>query len=179
MAKIDPPPSNISDFDWSWREWIHRLFSDGVLDHDSRLDSSEARITANEANIASNTSRITTLENNTGDSVWTPLTLKPGFSNLGGSYATPAVRKLSSGLAVVKGVITFTTTISSGAVITTLPIGYRPLEDYKYPFSIRSGTIIVGQGYLTLSASTGNLSFDSASGPGPLILNIITFYAEQ
>ena len=119
------------------------------------------------------------MENNTGDPAWTPLTLKPGFSNLGGSYATPAVRKLSSGLAVVKGVITITTSVSSGAVITTLPIGYRPLEDYKFPFFTMNGITVAGQGNLTLSAYTGNLSFDSGSGPGTFILNIITFYAEQ
>ena len=173
MAKIDPPPSNINEFNWSWREWIHRLFSDGVLDHDSRLD-------ADEANIASNTSRITALENN-GDSAWTPLPLFAGFTPVSG-FATIGVRKLSSGLVVLKGVINVVTA-NAGSSITRMPVGYRPLESQKYYFRTnQQGTVPYFVGTLTLYASTGLITFDQTPPQGQnriITLHNIVFYGEQ
>lgn len=62
---------------------------------------------------------------------WTALTLGNGWVNIGGVYSTAAYRKNALNQVELKGNIGSGTT-TSGTVIATLPVGFRPTERRRY-----------------------------------------------
>jgi hypothetical protein len=62
---------------------------------------------------------------------WTNLTLQNSWVFYGGRFSTPQYIKGSDGIVHLKGLIGSGTT-TSGTVVTTLPVGYRPSQRLLY-----------------------------------------------
>ena len=59
----------------------------------------------------------------TGDSGWATLSLGSGWTNYGASYGVPRYRRINN-VTYTEGLV-----VGSGAVIATLPAGFRPSQD--------------------------------------------------
>ncbi|MCV3215099.1 collagen-like protein, partial [Plectonema radiosum NIES-515] len=59
---------------------------------------------------------------------WQDLSLAMAWSNYGTGYDTPQIRKYTSGLIEVKGIIKKSIALVANETICTLPVGYRPSE---------------------------------------------------
>lgn len=103
---------------------------------------------------------------------WTAPTLQNGWVNYGSVFATAGYRKLPSGLVVVKGLVK-DGTVTSGTVIFTLPVGYRPMEKLIFPSLNNNNVSRVDVG------SNGDVIVAHPStASGWLALDGIRFFAE-
>lgn len=95
--------------------------------------------------------------------------------NFGGAYYTAAFRKLASGLVVLRG--TIKSGAGAGAVIFTLPAGYRPAA------TILLGAIEKPAGAATTDseldiAANGDVTWFGSNAPTLVGLDGLTFMAE-
>lgn len=103
---------------------------------------------------------------------WATLSLVNGWGSLSTStYGSPAYRKLSSGLVVMKGLVVGTS--ATDDIVATLPVGHRPVHRNLYHVGAGSNTAVQRFDVDT----NGNLI--TASRSGWLSLGPITFLAEQ
>lgn len=70
---------------------------------------------------------------------WIPLTLQNSFTPYGAGQANPAVKRTPAGLVEVKGLVARAVTPAAFTVITTLPVGFRPLEPRIFACDTNSG----------------------------------------
>jgi hypothetical protein len=103
---------------------------------------------------------------NDEQSPWMPLTLVNGWVNVGTVYDTAQYRLNSFGEVELKGLIKSGTT-TTGTIIATLPVGYRPPLTRSYLITAISATIDTGRIFIKSNGdiviqSGGNLtlSFD-------------------
>jgi hypothetical protein len=93
----------------------------------------------------------------TDQEAWTNLTLVNSWVSYGGVYATPGYRKNNFGEVELRGMIKSGVT-TSGTVIATLPVGYRPSFDSAYPVISNNGSDLLGHVNVR---TTGDITFFS------------------
>lgn len=105
---------------------------------------------------------------------WRAPALLNSWVNYGSGYSTAGYRKDASGLVHVRGFVKAGS--ASGAVIFTLPAGYRPGMLTAFGQTQWSG----GPGVAELDITTaGDLKWYGAAAPSWIVLDGITFLAEQ
>jgi hypothetical protein len=80
----------------------------------------------------SSTVRVTSPNNNitpTSDVAWSSFSLQNNWTDYGSGYYTNGYRRTKDGVVILKGLIKRSGTITSGEIIGTLPVGYRPSEE--------------------------------------------------
>lgn len=114
-----------------------------------------------------------------GDASWTEIgsgggapAFANGFVNYGPPYATAAYRKDSSGFVHIKGLVK---TGAAGAVMFTLPVGYRPAATQI--FAVPDGAGVNTFGRIDI-ANDGTVKTGGGSPTGFGSLGGITFYGE-
>lgn len=118
-----------------------------------------------DANIESTVSMMLRLNDNLdnfmSDSGWIPLELEDGTQPYTEDTA-PAVRKIGNRV-YLRGAIT--NQITTGATICTIPVAFRPAQDYTFTSSAESGTgTVVRVVTLTVRAADGAVVMESKGG---------------
>lgn len=116
------------------------------------------------------------------NTVWASLPLANGWANAGGTDATAQYRLTPGGRVVCKGLIQQTALLVVGALIATLPTGFRPLERRSLSVGINAAQLsainvqrfyLLPNGQLTYQGTALNLALIQIS------LEQIEFDAEQ
>lgn len=109
-----------------------------------------------------------------GDASWTVPTLTNSWVPYGAPFASPAYRKLSSGLVILRGAVkNGTIGVSTAQAVFQLPVGYRPASGTTWAAQVAgdSGNTVIrvdSSGYVI--PAVGLNSYVS--------LDVVNFYAE-
>jgi hypothetical protein len=114
--------------------WQDTPMGDGGISRIHPLEAGNARIVS----LLSEPLVPTVLRNYANSESFKNLPLSNSWANLGSSNATAQYLKYSNGEVEVKGVVSGGT-ITAGTVIGTLPVGYRPLQNFYHAVVTNGG----------------------------------------
>ncbi|NCQ53944.1 hypothetical protein COV88_02685 [Candidatus Saccharibacteria bacterium CG11_big_fil_rev_8_21_14_0_20_41_19] len=110
----------------------------------------------------------------TGDVTWSSFSMQNNWVNYGYEYNTQGYRRTKDGVVMLKGLIKRSGTITSGEIIATLPVGYRPSETLLFQTQTNPNV-----GSRVDIKANGDIAVLSPSDPGWLSLENINFLASD
>lgn len=122
----------------------------------------------------------------TKDAAWSSLSTNTGWAGYGGVYGTGRYRRMPDGSVILRDLInrTASTTPTSGEVVATLPVGYRPVttaQQHTFVGSSTGGSLSVNintTGTITITnLSSGAITY-LGTGNGYLSLNGFQFFTD-
>ncbi|WP_097865821.1 hypothetical protein [Streptomyces sp. rh34] len=122
----------------------------------------------------------------TKDATWSTLSTGTGWAGYGGAYGIGRYRRMPDGSVVIRDLInrTASTTIPSGEIVATLPVGYRPVTQVQQNIFVggsSGGSLSINintNGTITLTNITPGAVTYLSTGSGYISLNGYQFFTD-
>ncbi|WP_399554166.1 hypothetical protein OG582_40270 (plasmid) [Streptomyces anulatus] len=112
------------------------------------------------------TANVTVSGQITKDAAWSTLSTNTGWAGYGGAYGPGRYRRLPDGSVAIRDLVnrTASTTIASGEIVATLPVGYRPITQVQQNIFVGGSS----GGSLSININTnGTITLTNITGPSP------------
>lgn len=132
------------------------------------------------------TANVTVSGQITKDAAWSTLSTNTGWAGYGGAYGPGRYRRLPDGSVAIRDLVnrTASTTIASGEIVATLPIGYRPITQVQQNIFVggsSGGSLSINintNGTITLTNITPGAVTYLSTGAGYISLNGYQFFTD-
>ncbi|WP_327335134.1 hypothetical protein [Streptomyces anulatus] len=132
------------------------------------------------------TANVTVSGQITKDAAWSTLSTNTGWAGYGGAYGPGRYRRLPDGSVAIRDLVnrTASTTIASGEIVATLPVGYRPVTQVQQNIFVggsSGGSLSINintNGTITLTNITPGAVTYLSTGAGYISLNGYQFFTD-
>lgn len=132
------------------------------------------------------TANVTVSGQITKDAAWSTLSTNTGWAGYGGAYGPGRYRRLPDGSVAIRDLVnrTASTTIASGEIVATLPVGYRPITQVQQNIFVggsSGGSLSINintNGTITLTNITPGAVTYLSTGTGYISLNGYQFFTD-
>ncbi|MCX4606852.1 hypothetical protein OG402_41225 [Streptomyces anulatus] len=132
------------------------------------------------------TANVTVSGQITKDAAWSTLSTNTGWAGYGGAYGPGRYRRLPDGSVAIRDLVnrTASTTIASGEIVATLPVGYRPVTQVQQNIFVggsSGGSLSINintNGTITLTNITPGAVTYLSTGAGYISLNGYQYFTD-